>query len=60
MSEHVKSIGKVAIVPKGAWSGSIAYTRLDLVTKDGSSYLAIKDVPVNTAPPNNTYWLTVA
>lgn len=36
-----KIIGKVAILPKGVWSSSSAYSKLDLVSNSGNSYLAI-------------------
>ena len=31
--------GRVAMVPKGEWSASTAYTRLDVVQYNGSSYV---------------------
>lgn len=48
--------GKVAIVPKGAWSISNTYERLDLVTNNNIMYIAKQDVPANTAITNTTYW----
>ena len=53
-------LGKVNVTPKGTWSSGSTYEFLDIVAKDGSSYLAIKDVPANTAVSNTTYWLQIA
>ena len=53
-------IGKVMITPKGAWSSSTTYSRLDLVTNDGSSFLALKSVPAGTSLTSTDYWQPVA
>ena len=37
------SLGKVSVLPKGEYSSVIQYSRLDIVTYKGSSYLCIKD-----------------
>ena len=55
-----KIIGKVAILPKGVWSSSSAYSKLDLVSNSGNSYLAIQDVPVGTAITTSSYWMKIA
>lgn len=60
MSTTTKNLGRVSIVPKGEWSSNSTYTRLDLVTYNGSSYIAKKDVPVNINLNNNEYWMTIA
>ena len=50
------NLGRVSIVPKGAYNSSTAYKRQDLVTYDNNTYLAIADstgVPVT----NTAKWL---
>lgn len=55
-----KILGKVSIVPKGQWVADTAYDKLDIVTDNGTSYLAIKAVPKNIAPSNSSYWEILA
>lgn len=54
-----KDLGKVMIVPKGAYSGATAYTKLDLVSYEGSSYIALQNTTGNL-PTNETYWQCVS
>lgn len=54
------NIGRVRMAFKGAWDNATAYVALDTVEHNGSSYAAIQDVPVNTQPPNATYWALIA
>lgn len=54
------NLGKVSVTPKGAWSNSTAYEILDIVSNDGSSYIALKSVPAGTALSNTSYWLMIA
>lgn len=56
----VQNLGKVVITPKGAHVLENTYKFLDLVTSGGSSYLALQNVPTNTALSNTTYWLLIA
>lgn len=51
-----QSAGRAAIVPKGDWSASVAYTRLDAVVNNNILYIAKKDVPSGTPLTNTTYW----
>lgn len=55
-------IGAIYPLYKGAWSSGAAYDFLDMVTKDGSSYLCIAEdgVPAGTAVTNTTYWALIA
>lgn len=53
------SLGKVVITPKGQYSAEAEYVILDLVEKDGSSYLA-KKPSVNVPVTNTEYWLRIA
>lgn len=54
------NLGKVSLVPKGAWSNSNSYEKLNIVTYGGDSYIANKDVPVGTPLSNTEYWLNFA
>ena len=60
MSTTTKNVGRVSIVPKGDWNINNTYIRLDLVTYDGNSYIAKKDVPKNIQLSNNNYWMLMA
>ena len=53
-------IGKILITPRGAWNSTDAYEVLDIVTNDGSSYLALKAVPSGTLLSNTEYWMMLA
>lgn len=55
-------IGAIYPLHKGAWSEAEAYDFLDMVTKDGSSYLCIAEdgAPAGTAVTNTTYWALIA
>ena len=50
------SAGRVLIIPKGAWNDTDTYSMLDLVSYNGSSYIAKTSVPANTLPTNTSYW----
>lgn len=50
------SAGRVLIIPKGAWNTTDTYSMLDLVSYNGSSYVAKTSVPANTLPTNTSYW----
>lgn len=54
------NLGKVCVTPKGTHNPAITYAILDIVTDNGSSYIAIKDVPVNIAITNTSYWQLIA
>ena len=54
------TVGKVSVTPQGSWSGSNTYTRLDIVTNDGCSYIAKQDVPENIQLNNTEYWIQLA
>lgn len=47
---------KIAPLPRGEYSSSATYVKLDVVSYNGSSYMAIKAVPTGTVPTNTTYW----
>ena len=46
--------------PRGEWSASAAYAYLDLVSYQGSSYVALKAVPAGTLPTDTSYWMLSA
>jgi hypothetical protein len=51
---------KIAPLPRGDYSSSATYAKLDVVSYNGSSYMAIKAVPTGTVPTNTTYWQLLA
>lgn len=51
---------KIAPLPRGTYSSSATYAKLDVVSYNGSSYMAIKAVPTGTVPTNTTYWQLLA
>lgn len=53
-------IGRVRISMRGAWSNATTYIALDAVSYNGSSYVAVQDVPTGTVPTNTTYWMLIA
>lgn len=50
--------GRVAIVPKGDYSSSTAYNRLDLVRYNEKAYVAKKG-NTGVAPTNTEYWMLI-
>ena len=52
--------GQVAIVPKGEWNVETQYKVNNLVSYDGSSYVAKVQPPVGTLPTDTSYWLLSA
>lgn len=56
----VLNIGRVRIGWKGEWDNTTDYAALDAVTYNGSSYVALIDVPSGTTPANTTYWQMIA
>lgn len=52
-------LGKVGMTPKGAYNNSTEYVRLDVVTKNGQSYVCLKDCS-GTDVTNTTHWQLIA
>lgn len=52
----VINAGRVAMVPKGEWSASTAYVRLDVVSYHGSSYVCKQDGTGQTPDTATNYW----
>jgi hypothetical protein len=42
------------------WQSDIPYLEGDVVYANGKLWSAIRDVPMNIPPPNDTYWLCIA
>ena len=49
------SAGRVLLIPKGEYNASTTYTMLDIVSYQGSSYIA-KGTTTGNLPTNTTYW----
>ncbi len=49
-----------SVVAKGEWDSETEYIFDDLVSYQGSSYIALKTVPVGTLPTNTEYWMVNA
>lgn len=50
--------GRVAIVPKGEWSQSVTYDKLDLVTHNGNTFIAYKS-SVGVTPVDGDTWMLI-
>jgi predicted phage tail protein len=58
LQDQIDAIGDLA--DSAAWKDDKAYTSgQSVIFTDGYLYLATQNVPVNTPPPNTTYWLNV-
>lgn len=52
--------GIIGIRPMGEWDPDTKYDLLNLVTQNGSSYVAHTDPPLGSLPTNAAYWQTSA
>ena len=52
-------LGKVSLTPKGEYSPDTAYTALDVVSQEGSSWLVLQDV-TGVAPVEGENWMLLA
>lgn len=59
MSRIYRTLGTVAMTPKGEYDSSAYYEKLNVVTYNGSSYVAIQNTHGNL-PTNTTYWQLLA
>lgn len=48
--------GRIALIPKGDFAGDIQYEAGDVVSYQGSSYLAKSKPPLATLPTDSEYW----
>lgn len=49
-------LGRVSIEPKGEWVQATEYNVLNVVENNGSSYIAVQDVPADTPITDTDYW----
>ena len=59
MSRVERILGVVAMTPKGEYDSSAYYEKLNVVTYNGSSYVALQNTHGNL-PTNTTYWQLLA
>lgn len=59
MSNETYNLGRVGLNLRGEYAGGTNYEKLDVVTREGSSYAA-KQATVNIAPPNENYWMLLS
>lgn len=59
MTKVSTNLGKVATTPKGEYNESTTYLKLDVVTYNGSSYVALKE-SIGNLPTNTEYWQLLA
>ena len=60
MPDITYDVGRVSFVMKGAWNLATNYEKLDVVSYNGSLYIAKQDVPRGPAITNTTYWQLAA
>lgn len=72
ISKGASVIGRVVPIPQGDWDSNKRYNKLDIVYKDGISYIAKKEVPAaapippliliegEKEPTSNEYWQVLA
>lgn len=49
-------LGRVGMLPKGAWSDTATYEKLDVVSNNGNSFVASKP-STGIQPTNTEYWM---
>lgn len=52
-------LGKIGLTPKGEYNSASSYEALDVVSLDGSSYIAL-DSCTNIAPTDTAHWMLLA
>lgn len=60
MAETSTRLGRVSLVPRGAYDASAVYNRLDIVEYEGSSYLVLADGVTGVTPVAGTEYMLVA
>lgn len=60
MAETSTNLGRVSLVPRGAYDAAATYNRLDIVEYNGSSYLVLQDGTTGVAPEEGTSYMLVA
>lgn len=56
---QTKNLGKVSVTPRGAYTAGTTYERLDVVTYQGGSWMALQS-STNIAPASGAYWMQIA
>lgn len=56
----VTAIGRVQPLFKGTWDSITSYEKLDNVIYNGSTFIALKNVPAGISPENASYWQMIA
>lgn len=51
------NLGKIVMIPKGTYSTTVTYSKLDVVTSNGSGYISKSDNNLNKPLTNETYWM---
>lgn len=54
------NLGRVSLVPRGAFDAAAVYNRLDVVEHEGSSYLTLADGTAGLAPPDGSAFMLLA
>lgn len=60
MAETSTRLGRVSLVPRGAYEASAVYNRLDIVEHEGSSYLVLADGVTGVTPAAGPEYMLVA
>ena len=60
MAETSTKLGRVSLVPRGAYSASATYDRLDIVEHEGSGYLVLTDGVTGVTPENGQFYMLLA
>lgn len=60
MSETATKLGRVSLVPRGAYDAAATYNRLDIVEYEGSSYLVLADGTTGVTPASGSSYMLVA
>lgn len=60
MAETSTKLGRVSLVPRGAYDQKETYNRLDIVEYDGSSYLVLTDGTTGAIPANTPPYMLIA
>ena len=60
MAETSTRLGRVSLVPRGAYDASAVYNRLDIVEYEGSSYLVLADGVTGVTPVAGPEYMLVA
>ena len=58
MKQYIKDLGRVSVVPEGAWSNNKEYDKLSIVynKSDNFAYISRKEVPIGVDIDNKDYW----